>query len=78
MILIGTADIKNLYVKVGSGSEPFLAVLDLLVRRGVEVRLLHAKEPGPNFREDFDYTPLCPEMAERGFTFVAESKPIKL
>lgn len=51
MILIGTADIKNLYAKVGSGSEPFLAVLDLLVRRGVEVRLLHAKEPGPNFRE---------------------------
>ena len=46
MILIGTADIKNLYVTVGSGSEPFLAVLDLLVRRGVEVRLLHAKEPG--------------------------------
>lgn len=32
----------------------FLAVLDRLLRRGVEVRLLHAKEPGENFREDFD------------------------
>ena len=37
-LVIGTADIKDLYVKVGAGREPFLAVLDLLVRRGVEVR----------------------------------------
>lgn len=44
---IGTADIKDLYVKVGTGNKPFLAVLDILVRRGVEVRLIHAKEPGP-------------------------------
>ena len=36
---IGTADIKDLYVKVGTGSKPFLAVLDILVRRGVEMRL---------------------------------------
>ena len=36
-LVIGTADIKDLYVKVGVGREPFLAVLDLLVRRGVEV-----------------------------------------
>lgn len=53
-LIIGTADIKDLYVKVGSGSQPFLAVLDMLIRRGVEVRLLHAKEPGPNFQNDFD------------------------
>ena len=33
-LVIGTADIKDLYVKVGAGREPFLAVLDLLVRRG--------------------------------------------
>ena len=68
---IGTADIKDLYVKVGASREPFLAVLDILVRRGVEVRLLHAKEPGPNFREDFDRYPalwrglkrkLCPRV----------------
>lgn len=68
---IGTADIKDLYVKVGALREPFLAVLDILVRRGVEVRLLHAKEPGPNFRKDFDRYPvlwsrlkrkLCPRV----------------
>lgn len=68
---IGTADIKDLYVKVGTGSEPFLAVLDNMVRRGVEVRLMHAKEPGPNFRADFDRYPalwgglerrLCPRI----------------
>ena len=53
-LIIGTADIKDLYVKVGSDSQPFLAVLDMLIRRGVEVRLLHAKEPGPNFQNDFD------------------------
>ena len=60
---IGTADLKDLYVAVTGagrnprgvgGAEPFLAVLDRLLRRGVEVRLLHAKEPGENFREDFD------------------------
>ena len=28
-----------------------------LLNRGVEVRLIHAKEPGPAFREDFDRYP---------------------
>ena len=51
---IGTADIKDLHVKAGNSSEPFLAVLAKLLKRGVEVRLIHAKEPGPAFREDFD------------------------
>ena len=55
---IGTADIKDLYVRVGEGTLPFLAVLAQLVRKGVEVRLIHAKEPGPAFREDFDKYPL--------------------
>lgn len=54
---IGTADIKDLHVKVGSDSLPFLAVLAKLVRKGVCVRLLHAKEPGPVFREEFDRYP---------------------
>ena len=31
-LIIGTADIKDLYVKVGSDSQPFLAVLDMLIR----------------------------------------------
>ena len=64
-LVIGTADIKDLYVKVGAGREPFLAVLDLLVRRGVEVRLLHAKEPGPNFRKDFDKYPALIKKLQR-------------
>ena len=51
---IGTADIKDLYVKDGRGTKPLLAVLSGLVDRGVEIRLIHAKEPGPAFRRDFD------------------------
>lgn len=62
---IGTADIKDLYVKVGAGTKPFLAVLAQLVRKGVEVRLIHAKEPGPAFREDFDKYPSLIEGMER-------------
>ena len=55
---IGTADIKDLYVDVGNEKKPFLALIAQLIRRGVEVRLIHAKEPGPNFREDFDKYPV--------------------
>lgn len=62
---IGTADIKDLYVKVGEGTEPFLAVLSQLLRRRVEIRLIHAKEPGPNFRADFDCYPLLARGLER-------------
>ena len=62
---IGTADIKDLYVKVGDGTLPFLAVLAQLVRKGVEVRLIHAKEPGPAFREDFDKYPSLANGLER-------------
>jgi len=57
MLWIGTADIKDLYVEVGKVKKPFLALIAQLIRRGVEVRLIHAKEPGPNFREDFDKYP---------------------
>ncbi len=68
---IGTADLKDLYVEGGRDVVPFLSVLDKLLKRGVEVRLLHAKEPGGNFREDFDKYPglwtklerrLCPRV----------------
>ena len=59
---IGTADIKDLYVARGKQG---------LIRKGVEIRLIHAKEPGPAFREDFDRYPelatgleraLCPRV----------------
>lgn len=68
---IGTADLKDLYVGSGKNVVPFLSVLDKLLKRGVDVRLLHAKEPGENFREDFDKYPelwsklerkLCPRV----------------
>ena len=62
---IGTADIKDLYVKVGSQTRPFLAVLAQLIKKGVEVRLIHAKEPGPAFRADFDGYPILAKCLER-------------
>ena len=65
MLWIGTADIKDLYVNVGKEKKPFLAVIAMLIRRGVEVRLIHAKEPGPNFREDFDKYPVLYDRLER-------------
>ena len=65
---IATADIKDLYVEPpaqtataakcgGRDMVPFLEVLAGMVKRGIEVRLIHAKEPGPNWREDFDRYP---------------------
>ncbi len=65
MLWIGTADIKDLYVEVGKEKKPFLALIAQLIRRGVEVRLIHAKEPGPNFREDFDKYPVLYDRLER-------------
>lgn len=62
---IGTADIKDLYVKEGAGSVPLLKVLENLIRHDVEVRLIHAKEPGRNFADDFDKYPLLWSRLER-------------
>lgn len=62
---IGTADIKDLYVKDGRGTKPLLEVLSDLVKKGVEIRLIHAKEPGPAFRQDFDKYPALIEGMER-------------
>lgn len=62
---IGTADIKDLYLEVGKEKKPFLALIAQLIRRGVEVRLIHAKEPGSNFREDFDKHPVLFDRLER-------------
>ncbi|MCH5284593.1 MAG: phosphatidylserine synthase [Akkermansiaceae bacterium] len=69
---LGTADIKDLYVAgAGGARRPFLGVLAGLLERGVEVRLIHAKEPGALFRQDFDRFPglavglervLCPRV----------------
>ncbi len=67
---IGTADIKDLYVKSGLTAVPFLEVLSTLARRGVAVRIIHAKRPGERFMEDFRRYPalqhiemmLCPRV----------------
>lgn len=53
-VWIVTADVKDMHVKKGRRYVPFLEQLAELVERGVAVRLFHAKEPGPRFREDFD------------------------
>ena len=53
-IWIGTSDIKDMYIKRGTKMIPFLELLSELINKGVSVRLIHAKEPGPNFRKDFD------------------------
>lgn len=54
---IATADIKDLYVGGRGRMIPFLEVLSGLVDRNVAIRIIHAKEPGPAFREDYDRYP---------------------
>ncbi len=64
-VWIGTADIKDLHVHNKGSVQSFLAVLDGLVKRKVAIRLLHAKEPGPNFRKSFDKYPMLWDSMER-------------
>ena len=68
---LATADLKDLYVSKQGKMVPFLEILSDLVTKNVEIRLLHAKEPGPAFRRDFDRYPnllkgmeriLCPRV----------------
>lgn len=70
-IWIATADIKDLHVHKGKRMVPFLEVLSDLIEDKISIRLIHAKEPGPNFRKDFDRYPnvvnglermLCPRV----------------
>ena len=43
---IATADVKDMYVDTGGRDMvPFLEVLDGMLKRGVKLRLIHAKEP---------------------------------
>jgi phosphatidylserine/phosphatidylglycerophosphate/cardiolipin synthase-like enzyme len=64
-VWIGTADIKDLHVHHKGTVQSFLGMLDSLAKRKVSIRLLHAKEPGPNFRKSFDKYPLLWENMER-------------
>ena len=78
---IATADIKDMYVEPpsqvtearssGRDMVPFLGGAGWDGGGGVEVRLIHAKDPGPNWRDDFDRYPtlwtamewmLCPRV----------------
>lgn len=70
-IWIATSDLKDLYVEKNARMVPFLELLSDLIKRNVEIRLLHAKEPGAAFRKDFDKYPnlikgmeriLCPRV----------------
>lgn len=56
---IATADVKDLHIARPGRKryDTFLALFDQLIEDGVEIRLIHAKEPGPRFRKDFDRFP---------------------
>lgn len=64
-VWIGTADIKDLHVHYKGTVQSFLGVLDGLAKKKVAIRLLHAKEPGVNFRKSFDKYPLLWKNMER-------------
>lgn len=64
-VWIGTADIKDLHVSYRSRVVSFLSVLNDLCKKKVAIRLLHAKEPGPNFRKSFDKYPALLDRLER-------------
>jgi len=71
-VWIGTSDLKDLYIPMGKRRAiPFLQVMSQMISDGIAFRLIHAKEPGPNFRADFDRFPnlinglermLCPRI----------------
>jgi phosphatidylserine/phosphatidylglycerophosphate/cardiolipin synthase-like enzyme len=65
LLWIGTSDLKDMYVSKGNKMVPLLVVLSDLIKKGVEVRLIHAKEPGQNFRDDFDKYPVLFAGLER-------------
>jgi len=60
-VWIVTADIKDMYIQSGANFIPFIELLADLVDQGVAIRLIHAKEPGPRFRQDFDRFPMLLE-----------------
>ena len=66
-VWLATANLKDLHVdKQGRARMvPFLEILSDLAKKGVELRLLHAREPGPAFREDFDRYPRLLKGLER-------------
>jgi phosphatidylserine/phosphatidylglycerophosphate/cardiolipin synthase-like enzyme len=65
-VWLATSDLKDLYVeKHRKKMVPFLEIIADLLSKGVKVRLIHAREPGPAFRADFDRYPGLAEGLER-------------
>ncbi|HIJ67048.1 MAG TPA: phospholipase [Planctomycetes bacterium] len=62
---LGTSDLKDLHIEKKGSMVPFLEVLAALAKRHVSIRLIHAKEPGPAFRRDFDKYPVLIKGMER-------------
>ncbi len=56
-VWIATADLKSTFIESGGKFRSILEVFADLVRSGVEIRLIHAKEPGVFFRKEFDRFP---------------------
>lgn len=56
---IATADLKDVHIARPGRKRygTFLGLFADLLADGVEIRLIHAKEPGPRFRKDFDRFP---------------------
>jgi len=68
---LATSELKDLYIADGRTMSPFLKLLSELADRGVALRLIHAAEPGPAFRNDYERYPnlragletmLCPRV----------------
>lgn len=64
-IWIGTADLKDMYVNYHARMVPLIELLAGMIDHKIEVRLIHAKEPGPAFRKDFDRFPVLFSGLER-------------
>jgi len=62
---LGTSDLKDMHVEKNGSMVPFLEILADLAKKKVSIRLIHAKEPGPAFRRDFDKYPILIQGMER-------------
>lgn len=74
LLWIGTADIKDLYVDVGKEKKPFLALIAQLIRRGVEVRLIHEKNQAQTFVRTLISTQCCMTAWNECFVLVFISR----
>lgn len=63
-VWIGTSDIKDVHIKSFNGVESFLASLNRLAQKKVEIRLLYAKSPGQNFSISKSKYPLLKKAIE--------------